>query len=49
MSLIRNPFGDEKYQSGEPPKPDEQGSEVIISSDTQRANRIPPGQSRTRK
>ena len=49
MSLLDNPFGDEKYQSGEPLNPDEQGSEIIISPDTRRANRIPPGQSRTRK
>ncbi len=49
MSLFNNPFGDEKYQGGEPPEPDEQGSEIIISPDTRRANRLPPGQSRTRK
>ena len=29
--------------------PDDQPGEVIISADTRRANRIPPGQSRTRK
>lgn len=30
-------------------RPDEQRQEVIISPDTRRENRIPPGQSRTRK
>ena len=41
---------DPKYQSGEPPAPSEiADSHVIISSDTYRENRIPPGQSRTRK
>lgn len=49
MSLFNNLFGDEKHQAGEPPRPEEQTSDVIISPDTQRANRIPPGQSRTRK
>jgi DMSO/TMAO reductase YedYZ molybdopterin-dependent catalytic subunit len=37
------------YQSGEPPAPEEQPAGVIISPDTQRTSRIPPGQSRTRK
>lgn len=40
---------DEKYQSGEPLRPDGLPEDVIISSDTRRENRIPPGQSRTRK
>ncbi len=40
---------DPKYQSGDPPNPPKQTDEVIISSDTLRANRIPRGQSRTRK
>ena len=40
---------DEKYQSDEPQRPDQCGSDVIISPDTRRADRIPPGQSRTRK
>lgn len=39
----------DKYQSGEAPGPDEQPAGVIVSPDTRRANRIPPGQSRTRK
>ncbi len=49
MSLFSNPFFDEKYQPGEPQRPDDQPSDIIISPDTHRDNRIPPGQSRTRK
>lgn len=49
MGLLNNLFGDEKHQAGEPAKPEEQSADVIISPDTRRANRIPPGQSRTRK
>ena len=48
MGLFNNPFGDEKYQVGEPPRPPDD-SAVIISPDTYRENRIPPGQSRTRR
>lgn len=40
---------DPKYQSGEPATSDQQPAGVIISPDTRRAERIPPGQSRTRK
>ena len=40
---------DDKYQQGDAPTPDGLGSDVIISPDAQRENRIPPGQSRTRK
>jgi len=40
---------DPKYQSGEPARPADQPSGVIISPDTRRDERIPPGQSRTRK
>lgn len=40
---------DEKYQPGEPQVPEQQGPGIIISPDTRRDNRIPPGQSRTRK
>lgn len=40
---------DEKYQQGEPRNADELPDDVIISPDTRRENRIPPGQSRTRK
>lgn len=38
-----------KYQAGEAPLPEKQSAGVIISPDTRRDNRIPPGQSRTRK
>ncbi len=41
--------GDPKYQPGEPPAPPEHAGDMIISPDTRRANRIPPGQSRTRR
>jgi len=49
MALFNNPFNDEKYQGGEPPRPDELVEGIIISPDTRRADRIPPGQSRTRR
>lgn len=38
-----------KYQSGDPPAPDSLPPGVIVSPDTRRETRIPPGQSRTRK
>lgn len=38
-----------KYQSGVPGTPEDIGDDVIISPDTRRENRIPPGQTRTRK
>jgi DMSO/TMAO reductase YedYZ molybdopterin-dependent catalytic subunit len=40
---------DPKYQTGPPPTADALAGDVIVSPDTQRAERIPPGQSRTRK
>jgi DMSO/TMAO reductase YedYZ molybdopterin-dependent catalytic subunit len=40
---------EEFYQSGDPPKPEDQEPDVIISPDTHRADRVPPGQSRTKK
>jgi DMSO/TMAO reductase YedYZ molybdopterin-dependent catalytic subunit len=49
MSFFENPFGDQKYQAGEPLRPEAQSPDVIISPDTRRADRIPPGQSRTRR
>ncbi|MDX2032540.1 MAG: sulfite oxidase-like oxidoreductase [Blastocatellia bacterium] len=49
MGLFDNPFNDEKYQPGEPARPAEQPEGVIVSPDTRRENRIPPGQSRTRR
>jgi len=39
----------EKYQTGDPRPPEAIGPDIIISPDTRRANRIPPGQVRTRK
>lgn len=45
MSTLDDP----KYQAGEPPTTEQVAGEVIISPDTRRADRIPPGQSRTRK
>ncbi len=40
---------DPNYQTGEAPGPETCGDDVIISPDTRRGNRVPPGQSRTRK
>ncbi len=40
---------DSKYQAGEPVEPNHVLDGIIISPDTYRENRIPPGQSRTRK
>ena len=40
---------DPKYQPSEPPSPDKIAAGIIISPDTRREDRIPPGQSRTRK
>lgn len=49
MSILSNLFSSEKHQAGEPPRPEEQSADVIISADTRREKRLPPGQSRTRK
>lgn len=38
-----------KYQEHEPRPPEEIGPDIIISPDTRRENRMPPGQTRTRK
>src|ERR1039457_2839798 len=38
-----------KTQGDEPPSPQELPPDVIVSADARRAERIPPGQSRTRK
>ena len=38
-----------KYQPAEPPGPKDIGPGFIVSPDARRANRLPPGQSRTRK
>lgn len=40
---------DPKYQGGDPPAPDSVPEGVVVSPDTFRENRIPPGQTRTRK
>ncbi|HUZ73395.1 MAG TPA: hypothetical protein VMU87_10435 [Stellaceae bacterium] len=48
MSFHQDPDS-AKYQPGEPPRPDATEPGTIISPDTRRADRIPPGQSRTRK
>lgn len=40
---------DPKYQTGEPLDPSQAPPEAIISPDTRRLQRIPPGQARTRK
>src|SRR5262245_23976812 len=40
---------DPDYQDGEPPLPIGLDASVIVSPDTLRADRIPPGQRRTRK
>jgi DMSO/TMAO reductase YedYZ molybdopterin-dependent catalytic subunit len=50
MSFLSRLSNDPLYQRGEPRKPEEiEDESVIISPDTQRENRMPPGQSRTRK
>lgn len=50
MSFLDGLFKDPFRQEGEPRKADEfEGPGVIVSPDTRRANRIPPGQTRTRK
>jgi DMSO/TMAO reductase YedYZ molybdopterin-dependent catalytic subunit len=40
---------DDKYQYKEPPEAGDWPDDVIISDDTRRGDRIPPGQSRTKK
>ena len=40
---------DEKYQWGEPPACVDMAPDVIVSPDTQKEDRLPPGQTRTRK
>jgi DMSO/TMAO reductase YedYZ molybdopterin-dependent catalytic subunit len=40
---------DPKFQPGDPPGPEAAAPGVIVSPDTRRADRIPPGQVRTRK
>src|ERR1700745_3117538 len=50
MSFLDSLIKDPKYQSHDPRKPEEiREPEIIISPDTRRENRIPPGQSRTKR
>ncbi len=50
MSFLGNLFNDPLYQKNDPRKPEEiSDAEMIISPDTRRSVRIPPGQTRTRK
>src|SRR6266480_6196232 len=50
MSFLNSLIKDPKYQTTDPRKPEEVTEpDVIISPDTQRENRIPPGQTRTKK
>src|SRR4029453_17915968 len=50
MSFLNNLFQDPNYQTTEPRTPEEiQDPQVIISPDTRREKRIPPGQTRTKK
>ena len=50
MSFLDKLFQDPNYQTTDPRKPEEiDDPEIIISPDTRRANRMPPGQSRTKK
>ena len=50
MSFLDNLFKDPKYQTTDPRKPEEiEDPEIIVSPDTRREKRIPPGQSRTKK
>jgi len=50
MSFLDSLIKDPEYQSHDPRKPEEiTEPDIIISPDTRRENRIPPGQSRTRK
>jgi DMSO/TMAO reductase YedYZ molybdopterin-dependent catalytic subunit len=50
MSFLNSIFNDPLYQREEPRRPEDVGEpDVIISPDTRRENRMPPGQTRTRK
>jgi len=50
MSFLSGLINDPYYQRNNPRKPEDVGDEeVIISPDTHRENRLPPGQSRTKK
>lgn len=50
MSFLGSLINDKFYQREDPRKPEQiDDAEIIISPDTRRENRIPPGQTRTRK
>src|ERR671913_288203 len=50
MGFLDNLIKDPKYQTTDPRKPEEiDDPEIVISPDTRRPNRMPPGQSRTKK
>src|SRR5437870_10761949 len=50
MSFLNGLIKDPKYQTAEPRKPKQVPEpDIIVSPDTQRENRIPPGQSRTKR
>lgn len=50
MSFLGRLINDPLYQTGEPPRPEDRTeTDLIISPDTLREQRLPPGQSRTRK
>lgn len=50
MSFLDRLIKDPLYQQGDPrPAEEFEGGDVIVSPDTRRENRIPPGQTRTRK
>ena len=50
MSFLGRLIKDPLYQTGEPPRPEDHSeTDLIISPDTRREQRLPPGQSRTRK
>ena len=50
MSFLNSIFNDPSYQREEPRRPEDVGDPgVIISPDTRRENRVPPGQTRTKK
>ena len=50
MSFLNSLIKDPRYQTTDPRKPEEVAEpDVIISPDTQRENRVPPGQTRTKK
>lgn len=50
MSFLDGLFKDPFRQEGEPRRAEEfEGQDVVVSPDTRRADRVPPGQTRTRK